>query len=138
MKKIISLILVVFAFNACIKKDALKYDPNLAGTWVSNEDNIYSWLIITSDGMGTFASTGSDESDTQGKVKYSLFEKKMWVGNRKFKVVHWWTGKWEGSSTIQTKDYTNRKDTTYEVDYKMILKTGAFSSNRTINFYRVK
>lgn len=138
MKKIVLFILVTFAFNSCIKKDALKYDPNLAGTWVSNEDNVYSWLIITSDGIGTFASTESSESYTHGEVKYSLFEKKMWIGNKKFKVVNWWTGKYDGPSELTTKEYTSRKDTTYGLDYKMVLKTGAFSSNRTITFYKIK
>ena len=138
MKKIILFILVVVSFSSCIKKDAIKYDPNLSGTWVSYEDNIYSWLIITSDGQGTFASTESSESDTQGQVKYSLFEKKMWIGSKKFKVVEWWTGKLDGTSEIKTKDYTNRMDTTYGVDYKMVLKTSAFSSNRTITFYKIK
>src|ERR1700741_2522857 len=119
MKKLFLLAIIFLGFFSCIKKKAIKYDPNLVGTWISNEGNVYSWLIIGTDGVGTFASTEGSESDTHGEVKYSLFEKKMWIGSKKFKVVQWWSGKWDGESSIKTKDYTNRKDTVYGVDYKM-------------------
>lgn len=137
MNKVFLAIVLSIAFVSCIKKDALKYDPNLEGTWVSSEGGTYTWLIVKSDGTGIFASTETGESDTRGEVKYSLFEKKMWIGSRKFKVVSWWTGKYEGPSHVKTKDYEMRKDTTYHVGYKMILKTGIISSNRTITFYKV-
>jgi len=60
MKKLIIFSLLLIGAASCIKKKALKYDPELAGTWVSNKDSsLYSYLIITPDGMGTFSTYGS-------------------------------------------------------------------------------
>jgi len=130
--------LVVLGFYACIKKDALKYDPELVGTWVSNQDNVYTWLTITSDGQGHYSSSDNDESDVRGEVKYSLFEKKMWIGKKKYKVEQWLTGKTDDVSELKTKEYQTLKDTTYAIDMKMILKYTGALSGRSVTFYRIK
>ena len=137
MKKIIIFSLILISAYSCIKKKALKYDPQLAGTWVSNQDSsVYSWLIITPDGIGTYATEGNDEAEAVGEVKYSLFERKMWIGKEKFKVLVWRSGKTDGISYYPAKEYKTLKDTVYEVDEKLTLKTGALG--RTIDFYRIK
>ncbi len=138
MKKSAILSIVFLCMFACIKKDALKYDPKLVGTWVGNENKINTWLIINADGQGYFSTYGSGgEGDVSGAVKYSLFEKKMWIGSKKFKVTKWLTGITDGVSDLATKNKTTLKDTTYPIDMKMILQTGFFSS-RSIVLYRVK
>ena len=137
MKKLAILSLVFLSMFACIKKDALKYDPKLVGTWVGNEDKVNTWLIINPDGQGYYSTYGNDEGDESGAVKYSLFEKKMWVGSKKFKVTEWLTGHTDGVSELATKEKTTLKDTTYAIDMKMILKLGILSS-RSIVLYRIK
>lgn len=137
MKKIFLLVLVVLGSYACIKKDAIKYDSQLAGTWVSNQDDVYTWLIISSDGQGHYSTSGNDEADERGEVKYSLFEKKMWIGSKKYKVEQWLTGNTDGISELKTKEKETLKDTTYAIDMKMVLKyTGL--QGRSITFYRIK
>jgi hypothetical protein len=137
MKKIIIFTLVLISAYSCIKKKALKYDPELVGTWVANDDNkVYTWLIITPEGTGTYSTYGNDEAEVVGEVKYSLFERKMWVGLEKFKVLVWRSGKTDGVSSFPAKEYKTHKDTVYIVDEKMILKTGALG--RTIDFFRIK
>lgn len=137
MQKIFFILFVVLVLTACIKKDALKYDPELVGTWVSNQDNVYTWLIITSDGQGYYSTMGNDDADERGEVKYSLFEKKMWIGRKKYKVEQWLTGKTDGVEEFKTKEFESHKDTTYPIDMKMILRyTGI--PGRSINFYRIK
>ena len=137
MKKIIIFSLILISAYSCIKKKALKYDPELVGTWVSNEDSsVYSWLIITPDGTGTYSTHGNNEEEAVGEVKYSLFERKMWIGKEKFKVLVWRSGKTDGVSSYPTKKYKTLKDTVYVIDEKMTLKTGALG--RTIDFYRIK
>lgn len=138
MKKLIIYTLILFSFYSCIKKKALKYDPKLVGTWVSYQDNTYSWLTITPDGMGQFASKGDENDNASGEVKYSVFEKKMWVGKKKFKVTEWLTGKTDGVDEVKTKEYSTMKDTTYAIDYKMILKNSLIAGGRSIIFYRVE
>jgi hypothetical protein len=138
MKKIFLLILVVFGSYGCIKKKALKYDPQLVGTWVSNQDSVYTWLMITSDGQGHYSTSGNDEAVESGEVKYSLFEKKMWIGRKKYKVEKWLTGNTDGISELQTKEFQTMKDTTYAIDMKMILKYTGALSGRSITFYRIK
>ncbi len=136
MKKIIIYSLLLISAYSCIKKKALKTDPELVGTWVSNEDStVYSWLIITPEGVGTYATYGNDEAEAVGDVKYSVFERKMWIGKEKFKVLVWRSGRLDGIGFLKTKEYKTRKDTTYNVDEKMVLKTGALG--RTINFFRI-
>lgn len=137
MKKIILFSLILISAYSCIKKKALKYDPQLVGTWVSNQDSsVYSWLIITPDGVGTYATHGNNEEEAVGEVKYSLFERKMWVGKEKFKVLAWRSGKTDGVSSYPAKKYKSLKDTVYVVDEKMTLKTGALG--RTVDFFRIK
>lgn len=137
MKKIIIFTLVLISAYSCIKKKALKYDPELVGTWVGNQDSsVYSWLIITPDGIGTYATHGNNEAKAVGEVKYSLFERKMWIGKEKFRVLVWRSGKTDGVTYYPTKEYKTLKDTVYIVDEKMTLKTGALG--RTIDFYRIK
>jgi hypothetical protein len=122
---------------SCIKKKALKYDPDLVGVWVSNSDSINTWLTITPDGQGNYSTHGDDETVASGEVKYSLFENKMWVGSKKFKVEKWLTGNTEGVSSVKTKELGTLKDTTYYIDMKMILKTTALFNKRTIVLYRL-
>jgi len=137
MKKLFLLALVVIGSHSCIKKDAIKYDPQLTGNWVSKQDDEYTWLTITSDGQGHYSTSGNDEADQRGEVKYSLFEKKMWIGKKKYKVEQWLTGKTDGISELETKEYQTLKDTTYAIDMKMVLRyTGI--SGRSITFYRIK
>jgi hypothetical protein len=137
MKKLTILFAIGFVFFSCIKKKALKYDPALVGVWVSNSDSINTWLTITPDGIGQYATHGDDETATSGEVKYSLFENKMWVGSKKFKVEEWLTGNTNGVSSLATKEYGTLKDTTYYIDMKMILKTTTLFNKRTIVFYRL-
>jgi type 1 glutamine amidotransferase len=138
MKKITIVLLASFLVCfSCIKKKALKYDPDLVGTWVSNSDSVNTWLIITSDGQGIYSTHGNNEDDAKGEVKYSLFENKMWIGEKKFKVVEWLTGITDGVSSVKTKEYTTLKDTTYYIDMKMILKTTTLFKKRSITFYRL-
>lgn len=138
MKKLIILSLVFFSMYACIKKDALKYDPKLVGEWIGNEEDINTWLTINADGQGYFSTFGSGgEGDVSGAVKYSLFEKKMWIGSKKFKVTKWLTGITDGVSELKTREKTTLRDTIYPIDMKMILQTG-FLSSRSIVLYRIK
>jgi hypothetical protein len=137
MKKIIIFAILSFCAYSCIKKDALKYDPQLVGTWVSYQDSVNTWLIITSDGHGHYATNGDNESSADGAVKYSLFENKMWVGNKKFRIKEWLTGKTGSVSAVRTKEYSTLKDTTYRVDMQMILKTPSLLNSRTVTLYRV-
>ncbi|HXB42385.1 MAG TPA: hypothetical protein VNZ49_17735 [Bacteroidia bacterium] len=139
MKKLTIMFFAILFLScySCIKKKALKYDPALVGTWVGNSDSVNTWLIITSDGLGHYSTKGNNEGDGTGEVDYSLFENKMWVGQRKFKITKWLTGKTDGVNSIATKEYGTLKDTTYRIDMKMILKTTIFQSGRTIVLYRV-
>lgn len=138
MKKYLILILIIGGLASCIKKKALNYDPDLVGTWVSNQDSINTWLVILQDGQGSYSTYGNDEADASGEVKYSLFEKKIWVGKKKFKVTSWLTGKTDGVSGITTKEKGTLKDTTYFIDMKMILKSTGVINGRSITFYRIK
>jgi hypothetical protein len=138
MKKTLFLLVVVSLVSySCIKKKALKYDPALVGTWVSNSDSINTWLTITPDGVGSYSTNGNSEGSVSGQVYYSLFENKMYIGHRKFKISKWITGKTDGVSSIATKEIGTLKDTTYRIDMKMILKTTIFQSGRTIVLYRL-
>ncbi len=138
LKKLVPLLLVVVCAYSCIKKKALKYDPELVGTWVSNEDSVHTWLIITADGIGDYATKGNSESNSKGEVSYSVFERKMWVGKKKFKVTVWRSGKLDGVGQLKTKERGTMKDTTYVVDEKMVLKSLEIGSRRTITLYRIK
>jgi hypothetical protein len=137
MKKLIILSLVLFSAYSCIKKQAIKYDPELVGTWVANQDSVYTWLIINPDGIGSYSTRGNDEGDVNGEVKYSVFERKMWVDKKKFKVTVWHTGKLDRESAFTTKEKSTLKDTTYRIDKKMILESTGVFSGRSITFFRV-
>lgn len=136
MKKLVILSLVLFCTYSCIKKAALKYDPKLVGEWVSNEDNVKTWLNINTDGQGYYYTNGS-EGDVSGEVQYSLFEKKMYIGKRKFKVSKWLTGRTDGIDTLRTTVRTTGKDTIYRIDMKMVLQTTGLFSGRSITLYRL-
>lgn len=138
MKKIIILSLILLGTFSCIKKKALKYDPELVGTWVSNNDSVNTWLTINTDGQGYYSTYGNDEGNVSGEVQYSLFEKKMWVGKKKFKVRKWLTGKTDGISELSTKEINTLKDTTYAIDMKMVLESTGVFSGRSITLYRIK
>ncbi|MCD6020099.1 MAG: hypothetical protein K0S53_3220 [Bacteroidetes bacterium] len=138
MKKIIILMLVLLCGYSCIKKDALKYDPELVGEWVGYEDNVYTWLTINSDGQGHYSTNGSDEADQSGSVKYSLFEKKMWIGGKKFKIAKWITGVTDGVSSVETKEKETLRDTVYDIDMKMVLETTGIMAHRSVTLYRTK
>ena len=137
MKKLILITLVLICAYSCVKKKALKYDPELVGTWVSNEDStVYTYLFIREDGIGTYVTYGNDEEEAVGEVKYSLFERKLWIGLEKFKVEVWRSGRLDGIGTVAMKEYKTWKDTVYAVDEKMVLKTGVLG--RTVDFYRIR
>ncbi len=136
MKKIIILSLVLLGTYSCIKKAALKYDPKLVGEWVSNEEGVKTWLTINTDGQGYYYTTG-DEGDVSGEVKYSLFEKKLFIGKRKFKVSKWLTGRTDGIDTLRTTVRNTGKDTIYKIDMKMVLQTTGLFSGRSVTLYRL-
>ncbi|MGZ3863676.1 MAG: hypothetical protein ACXVPN_09655 [Bacteroidia bacterium] len=136
-KQILLFTIVALVFCSCIKKKAIKYDPELVGTWVSNSDSINTWLFISPDGIGNYSTHGNDEGSVSGQVNYTLFENKMWIGHRKFKISKWITGRTDGVSDLRTKEYSTLKDTTYRIDMKMVLKTTIFHSARTVVFYRL-
>ncbi len=138
MKKFILVSIALAVFASCVKKKAVKYDPDLVGTWVSYEDNIYTWLIVTPEGKGTFRSYEGPAEDNQfsGEVRYSVFELKMWIGKTKFKVKEWLTGGTTGVYKVATKDYETLNDTTYSIDRKMVLKSSILNSSRLITLYR--
>lgn len=135
MKKLIIYSLVLLASYSCIKRKAIKTDPELIGHWVSKDGNVYSWLTIDEEGRGNYSTYGNDEGEAVGEVKYSLFERKMWVGEEKFKVTVWRSGRLDGVGMLATKEYKTLKDTTYIVVEKMVLKTGALG--RSIDFYKI-
>lgn len=138
MKKLSFLLFIVIVTCSCIKKKALKYDPELVGTWVGYSDSVNTWLTITSDGQGSYSTHGNDEASSTGEVDYSLFENKMWIGRKKFKITKWLTGKTDGVSAFTTKEAVTLKDTTYAIDMKMILKTTGLFSSRSVVLYRLR
>jgi hypothetical protein len=138
MKKTFLLLVVVLSLFSCIKKDALKYDPKLAGTWVGNEDKVFTWLVIGQNGDGHYVTKGDLEFDVAGAVRYSVFEKKMWIGKKKFRVSSWLTGITDGISELKTKDLSTYQDTTYAIDMKMVLHTTGLLTARSVLLYRVK
>jgi hypothetical protein len=137
MKKALLFTVVLLLGYSCIKKDALKYDPKLEGLWVSNSDSISTWLLIDKDGVGDFITYEDHDERVNGKVRYSLFEKKMWVGVKKFKVIEWLTGKTKGVQDVKMKAFRSNKDTTYIIDMEMKLKYTGVLNAREILFYKV-
>jgi len=138
MKKALILLLVVAGAWSCIKKKAIKYDPGLVGTWVSNEDSVYTWLIIDAGGIGDYSTFGNNETPAHGEVKYSVFERKMWVDRKKFKVTVWRPAALNGVVFLKTKEKGTLKDTTYFLEERMVLKTSLLNGSRTITLYKIK
>jgi hypothetical protein len=140
MKKLIIFAVTILCFSSCIKKRAIKYDPDLVGTWVGTIDSTYFWLKVNPDGNGTYRSYEKgyvDELKT-GQVKYSVFELKMWVGSEKFKVKEWLTADMKGVNVVSAKDYETLANMKYDVDRRMVVRTSLFHSRLFITFYRIK
>lgn len=136
-------IMCVFICYSCIKKKAIKVDSELVGVWVSNDDGYATWLIIEPNGHAIYRTydklTYGRDSKYEGIAKYSLFEKKFYVGNTKFQVLIANTGHTDGVTEIKTKSYNKiGADTTYHVDRKFRLKTSILHGSRIINFYKSK
>jgi len=140
MKKLLLIALSLFCLYSCVKKKAIKYDPDLVGTWVSIQDSTYYWFVVTPDGNGVFRSyeNASNDKIISGPVKYSVFELKMWVGVTKFKVKEWLTGGMNGVDVFPTKEYGTLDNVIYPVDRRMIIKTPLSHSLKTLTFYRVR
>lgn len=133
IKNLIIFALCLLFAGSCIKKKAIKYDPEMVGTWVGNADGKNYWFIVNENDDGEFR-TYKDVTDDRvisGKVKYSVFELKMWVGTTKFKVKEWLTSGMYGLDSIATKDYATLRDTTYSVDRRMVLRL-PFNNDRTL------
>ncbi len=140
MRFYLTLILLVILTNSCIKKDAIKADKNIVGTWVSNDDSYITWLIIDAKGNGTYRTydlVEHKDSKFTGDAKYNLFEKKLFIGATKFQVNEANTDNTGGISEIKAKVYSSLKDTIYSIDRKLTLKTSVFHRSRVINFYRL-
>ena len=141
MKKllIIAVSLSILCFTSCIKKKALKYDPDLVGTWVCSDNGVYQWLVVAPDGYAAFRTVdGSDDREVSGSVNYSYFELKMWVGSTKFKVEEWLTEQLDGVGTYDAKDYKTLNKQTYQVDFRMKLRLPLNLKQRVITLYRIK
>jgi len=141
MKKLIFLILSVFCLYSCIKKKALKYDPDLVGTWVSStSDSTFYWLIVTPDGFGNYRRYESTSNDKRysGTMKYSAFELKMWVGDVKFKVKEWLTADMKGVNMVTAKEYDNLTTHKYKVDRRMVLRSTLARGAELITLYRIE
>ncbi|MEO5946788.1 MAG: hypothetical protein ABIP79_08230 [Chitinophagaceae bacterium] len=140
MKKIIFLTLSVLFLFACVKKKAIKYDPEMEGTWVGKNGNTCYWFKVDHWGKGEFRTYKSvtDDRIISGTVKYSVFELKMWVGTTKFKNKEWLTGDMKGIDSVKTKDYASLRDTTYSVDRRMVIKTNLANSSDLITMCRIR
>jgi hypothetical protein len=140
MKRIIVLGIISLLASSCIKKKALKYDPDLVGTWVGSVDNESFWLKVGSDGNGTYRHyepKGKDRIIT-GQVRYSVFELKMWVGTEKFKYKEWLTKDMKDVREVDAKDYDSLKMTHYYVDRRMVLKSTALHGGDYFTLYRIE
>lgn len=141
MKKLLFLILSVFCLYSCIKKKALKYDPELVGTWISStSDSTFYWLVVTADGNANYRRYKSANNDDRysGTVKYSAFELKMWVGDVKFKVKEWLTADMKGVNQITSKDYETLVTHKYNLDRRMVLRSTLARGAELITFYRIE
>jgi hypothetical protein len=139
MKKLILLAIIGACLFSCIKKRALKYDPDLVGTWVGTVDSVSYWLKVGEDGNGTYRQFKSKKDDRiiSGQVKYSVFELKMWVGTEKFKYIEWLTKDMKNVYEVDARDYDSLKITHYAVDRRMVLRTPALHSRHYVSFYRL-
>ncbi len=141
MKKLLFLILSVFCLYSCIKKKALKYDPDLVGTWVSStSDSTFYWLVVKPDGNADYRRYKSTSNDDRyaGLVRYSAFELKMWVGDVKFKVKEWLTADMKGVNEITAKDYETLVTHKYKLDRRMVLRSTLARGAELITLYRIE
>lgn len=141
MKFDLIIVLVCLFQFSCIKKNALKADSNLVGIWVSYDGGYNTWLLINPDGNAiyrTYDQIDNKDSKFDGIAKYSLFEKKFYVGSTKFKIITPNTGHTDGVTEVSVKSYNTLQDTIYQVDRKLTLKTSLLHRRRIINFYRAK
>ncbi|MBP7810490.1 MAG: hypothetical protein KA163_14450 [Bacteroidia bacterium] len=140
MKKILFIAFSILFLNSCIKKKAIKAEPDLVGTWVSKEGGYYSWLIISSDGNGkyrTYDYVDNKDFEFSGITKYSLFESKLYVGDTKFKVISPISGNTGGVHSIDARDYNTLNIVNYPVKMKIVLKTSILHGSRVIHFYKI-
>ncbi|HEY1055660.1 MAG TPA: hypothetical protein VGE24_11010 [Emticicia sp.] len=139
MKKLIILLLCVLSLTTCIKKKALKYDPDLVGTWVGTEGSeLNYWIRVYDDGKATFRTLEYGEDNRySGSIKYSVFELKMWIGSTKFKVKEWLTADMKGVYELEALDWEKALKKKYTVDRRMVLRTTLFNDFRLITFYRI-
>jgi hypothetical protein len=139
MKKIIILLLCILTLSTCIKKKALRYDPDLVGTWVATEGSeLNYWIRVYSDGKATFRTLEYGEDNRySGPIKYSVFELKMWIGNTKFKVKEWLTSDMKGVFEVEALDWENAMKKKYAVDRRMVVRTTLFNDFRLMTFYRI-
>lgn len=122
MKKILFIVVSILLFTSCIKKKAIKADPDIVGTWVYVDgSNFVSWIIVRPDGMAIEAIENGIVSE--GKAKYSLFESKFYIGKKRFKIVSKISNDTKGVNTIYVKDYYTRIYATKKVDKSMVIKT---------------
>jgi hypothetical protein len=141
MRKLILLsLLSVLAFS-CIKKKALKYDPDLVGTWVGSVDDDSFWLKVGPDGNGTYRHYKPKSKDriVTGQVRYSVFELKMWVGTEKFKYKEWLTKDMKDVRDVYVRDYDSLNTIVhYHVDRRMVLKSTALHGGDYFTLYRIE
>lgn len=140
IKILVILSVCIISINSCIKKSAIKYDPEMVGSWVGVKDSTSYWFNVTEDGFGTYRvyKSASDDRIISGKVKYSVFELKMWVGSTKFKVKEWLTGGTAGVDSIATRNYNNLAPAKYSIDRMMIIKSTLFNENDLVSLYRIR
>ena len=139
MKNFLLIVILISSFTCCIKKKAVRAEPNLIGTWVGGTSVYSDWLIISSDGHGIYRNYGGYGEDFkfEGKTKYSLFESKLYVGSTKFKVISPISGNTVGVTQVVSRDYESLNTYTYNVNMKMVLKTSFLHSSRTIEYFKV-
>ena len=140
MKYFIFLAFILINYS-CFKKKAIKVDHNLVGTWVSNTTHS-RWLVIKPNGDAYYRvyenrPNGKDFT-YEGPAKYSLFERKFYVGSNKFYIIKENTGYTDGVTEVSMKIFPYLDDTLYQIDRKMILKTSLLYGRIEATFYRVK
>jgi hypothetical protein len=138
--KQLTIIALICSLSACIKKNAIRYDPDLVGTWVSQVfDSTQYWLVVDAQGRGVYREYKAYNNDHsfKGDVKYSAFELKMWVGNTRFKVKEWLTADMKNVHFVDAKDFNTLQLKHYGVDRRMVLKERILDGHQTITFYRL-
>jgi hypothetical protein len=140
MKKLILLSIICLVVFSCVKKKALKYDPDLVGTWVGKVDDDSFWLKVGPDGNGTYRHYQPKGQDRiiSGQVKYSVFELKMWVGTEKFKYKEWLTKDMKDVRDVYVRDYDSLYIVHYHVDRRMVLKSTLLHGGDEFTLYRIE